>query len=386
MGDIHEPNDTFNFENLRLSKPIAQTSTGFLSKYMMNENPLYIQPPKCTVKQVMNNKGKKMYCDLVFQQENEQFIRWIENLESRSQKMIFEKKDTWFNSDIDMGDIEECFASPLKIYKSGRSYIIRTIIQSSLGKPQIKIYDENENDVPFEDVKEETSVMVILELNGIRCSSRSFHIEIEIKQMMVTKPKNIFNSFILSKETYKPEQTNVQESLEMDREQQESLEMDREQTNVQESLETDREQQESLETDREQTNIQESLETDREQTNVQESLETDREQQESLETDREQQESLETEPIKIDTTEELCEIDLDLDKMDDEIETISIKNKNDVYYKMYQEAREKAKVARDLALSAYLEAKRIKNTYMLDVDSDSDSEEEEDSDSEEEEQ
>ena len=72
--------------------------------------------------------------------------------------------------------------------------------------------------------------------------------------------------------------------------------------------------------------------------------------------------------------------------MDDEIETISIKNKNDVYYKMYQEAREKAKVARDLALSAYLEAKRIKNTYMLDVDSDSDSEEEEDSDSEEEEQ
>ena len=199
MEGIHEANDTFNFENLRLSKPIAQTSTGFLSKYTMNENPLYVQPPKCYVKQFANSKGKKMYCDLVFQHYNEQFIHWIENLESRSHKLIHEKKDAWFNSDIDMGDIEECFVSPLKIYKSGRSYIVRTMIQSSLGKPQIKIYDENENDVSYEVVKEDTPVMVILEFNGIRCSTRSFQMEIEIKQMLVMKPKNLFNSCILIK-------------------------------------------------------------------------------------------------------------------------------------------------------------------------------------------
>ena len=42
---------------------------------------------------------------------------------------------------------------------------------------------------------------------------------------------------------------------------------------------------------------------------------------------------------------------------------------------MYIEARRKAKIARDLALTAFLEAKRIKNTYMLDdiIDSDDDS-------------
>jgi hypothetical protein len=85
--------------------------------------------------------------------------------------------------------------------------------------------------------------------------------------------------------------------------------------------------------------------------------------------------------IKIDTSNqymnELCEVDFNLDEMP-ETETVSIKQRNDVYYKMYREAKEKAKIARDLALSAYLEAKakRIKNTYMLDdiIDS-SDSEE-----------
>ena len=55
-----------------------------------------------------------------------------------------------------------------------------------------------------------------------------------------------------------------------------------------------------------------------------------------------------------------------------------------MYYKLYQEARQKAKVARDLALSAYLEAKQIKNKYMLDdiLDSSSDESEEDDSDTE----
>ena len=53
-----------------------------------------------------------------------------------------------------------------------------------------------------------------------------------------------------------------------------------------------------------------------------------------------------------------------------ETDTISIKQRKDVYYEMYREALQKAKVAKDLALSSYLEAKQIKNKYMLDDISD----------------
>ena len=68
---------------------------------------------------------------------------------------------------------------------------------------------------------------------------------------------------------------------------------------------------------------------------------------------------------------ELEEFTIDLDTLPDE-DNITIKKSNDVYYKMYREASRKAKVARDLALSSWLEAKRIKNTYMLEDISDSD--------------
>ena len=55
-----------------------------------------------------------------------------------------------------------------------------------------------------------------------------------------------------------------------------------------------------------------------------------------------------------------------------ENDQITLKRRNDVYYEMYREARQKAKDARNLALSSYLEAKNIKNKYMLDDIDDSD--------------
>ena len=58
----------------------------------------------------------------------------------------------------------------------------------------------------------------------------------------------------------------------------------------------------------------------------------------------------------------------------DELDSITLKNPNEVYFELYREARNKAKQAKRSAIIAYLEAKNIKKTYMLDNLNDSDSE------------
>ena len=68
--------------------------------------------------------------------------------------------------------------------------------------------------------------------------------------------------------------------------------------------------------------------------------------------------------------DELQEVEIPLEQLSTN-DSIYIRNKNSVYYEMYKEARRKARVARDLANSSYLEAKRIKNLYMLEETSDS---------------
>jgi transposase-like protein len=69
---------------------------------------------------------------------------------------------------------------------------------------------------------------------------------------------------------------------------------------------------------------------------------------------------------------ELEEIDFNLDELPQE-SSIQLKQRDNVYYDMYKEAKRKAKMARDLAISSYLEAQNIKQTYMLDDIEDSDS-------------
>jgi len=54
---------------------------------------------------------------------------------------------------------------------------------------------------------------------------------------------------------------------------------------------------------------------------------------------------------------------------------IKLKKPNEVYYEIYKQARQKAKLAKKAAVIAYLEAKNIKKTYMLDDLSDSSDEE-----------
>ena len=69
---------------------------------------------------------------------------------------------------------------------------------------------------------------------------------------------------------------------------------------------------------------------------------------------------------------DLKEIDVNLN-LENNLETINLKKPNQVYFELYKEARNKAKIAKKNAILAYLEAKNIKKTYLIDNLNDSDS-------------
>ena len=71
-----------------------------------------------------------------------------------------------------------------------------------------------------------------------------------------------------------------------------------------------------------------------------------------------------------DNLREINNNDLNLDK--DDI-GLTLKKPNQVYFELYKEARNKAKQAKKNAILAYLEAKNIKKTYMIENINDSDS-------------
>ena len=351
MDTIIEPTIDYDFSKLYLGPPSTLAGGAYFTRIMYNTNKqLFIQSPKSLTKQGFIKSGKKVYADLMFDNNDTVFINWIENLETKCQELIFSKGQSWFETKLEKEDIETAFTSPFKIFKSGKFYLLRVNV-----KQNVKIYDENDQIVNNDDVTADKMLISILEIQGIKFTSRNFQIEIELKQAMVVSPDPFLDECFIKKPIKKQQNINgIKNDIPIE---EKSIDLD--------------------------TFIDNSVKNLTENGNVQPPLEKE---PINLEVSFE-------EPKKINPHDELEEANIVLDveelvkepedptmlkemdfTLENNLETITLKKPNQVYYEIYKKAREKAKEAKKTAILAYLEMKNIKKTYMLDDIDESDSE------------
>ena len=352
MDNIIEPNESFDFSKLSLAHPIGIQGGAYFTKIEYNSKPLYIQTNKGQTRQGFVKTGKKYYCDLMFDKNSESLIHWFENLEEKCQKLIFNKRDTWFQNSLEESDIETAFNSTIRVYKSGKYYLIRSNVKNlDNNYPIVKIYNEQEIPLTINDVNAETNIISILEIQGIKFTSRNFQIEIELKQVMVLNNEPIFDNCLIK--TNK-KMSNITEILE-DKKFSDSINENKIETleNIVDSEKKYLEELPTMDTIITKSEIQEN-----QQENINVNLEI-----EDLNEDIEENNN---------ELKELQNLDLDLD-LEKNLETIQLKKPNQVYFELYKDARNKAKIAKKNALLAYLEAKNIKKTYLIENLEDSDS-------------
>jgi len=387
MSQIYTANEEFPFDNLKLSKPTVASSGSYLINFTIKNSPMYIQAPKCKTKQGFLKAGKRLYTDLMFTNENYEFISWMETLENKCHQHLYENREKWFEGSMELHDIENYFTSPLKIFRTGKYYIARVFVQNTLDNPNLTIYDEDDNIVDINTINDKTDVISIIEIKGIKCTSTSFQVEMVMKQLLTVKPIELFSKCqiikplhnISKQPVYPPENisnnSEVQEINNNDESRANELQVDTVNETITDNVDI------PLDTSNETSIIDDNISSSITENQDESTLDINTLPTDIIEEPTETNDELpldtstntENETIQVDTNietisndnNELVEFQIDLDNIKDS-DNISIKNKNDVYYEMYKEACRKAKIARDLALSSYLEAKRIKNTYMLD--------------------
>ena len=260
-----------------------------------------------------------------------------------------------YKNKLELNDIETAFACPIRIYKSGKYYLVRVNVKVNYNTniPSIKIYNENELPITIDDVTSENYMISILEIQGIKFTSRNFQIEMELKQAMVLSSEKIFESCLIktSLKTVKPQEMQS-ENIVLKENAVENLE----ESELVLETQTVVAEENQPEPFSESPNIEAVEKHD-----IVESVEN------KIEDTLKNEDNLDL---------NLTEVNLDSDL--ENLETITLKKPNQVYYEIYKTARKKAKDAKRTAIMAFLEAKNIKKTYMLD-DLD-DSEDSEDSD------
>ena len=71
MNNIYEPNDSFSFDKIKISKPVSILGGNYIIRFALDNNPLYIQPPKCKTKQGFLKAGKKYYKSVLKKKDDE---------------------------------------------------------------------------------------------------------------------------------------------------------------------------------------------------------------------------------------------------------------------------------------------------------------------------
>ena len=422
-SQIIEPNLDFDFNKLSLSQPNGLQGGSYFTKILLNNEPFYIQSPKCITKQGIVNSNKKIYCDLIYNQSDQVFIEWIEKLEEKCQELIFQKKDYWFHNDFDMNDIETAFTSPIKTYKSGRQYLMRTNLQVS---KQINynvlcnVYDEDENLLQLNSITNEVDIIPLIHINGIKFSSKNFIFDLIVKQFMILKnEKKLDSCLIIKKTNIKENNDNLEKSINQEHVEERLEEpIKEESSNEYEKPVKEKDSNEEEKDSNEEEKPVEEKDSNEEEKPVEEKY-SDEEEKDSNEEEKPVEDESSNEEEKTDVKEPLDEESINEDKSLEDIEkkdieentdkqvvdleslenievddknnldsleevTLNIENddsiklnkREDLYYKLYKSAKEKAKIVRRQAINAYLEAKSIKDKYLLNDLETSSSEEE----------
>ncbi len=339
---IRNADKDFDFSKIHLGNPHSLQGGSYFSKILFGptDETVYIQTPKCKCNKGIIRTGKKEYIDLLLTNDNCNFVEWMNHLEESIQNIIYDKRHSWFaeSEELSLDDIQTLFTPPIKVYK-GSNYLVRCYLNSNKGSINtVNIFDELQTPKEKQDVTEQSDIISIIEIQGLRFSQKNFQIDISVKQLMLFCNEKSFSKCLIA-----PNQNeNKRENLEV---------------NIAPTVSNDTlSHEEPISNSETIENNSITSENNHDKTNIKIEL---------------------TPPDIPNDNHGLEEINLE-DSGLQNLEQLTLKKPKDIYYEMYKEAKNKATQLRKEALEAFLKAKQIKNKYSLEeTDDEDDSEDDE---------
>lgn len=356
------------------------------------ENRLRLQLPKCYTKSGIVETASKTYTDLMFDNSEEDvkdMVNLFLALETETARQLHERSSEWFSGETEKmtkEEFEDMITSLVRLVNRQTNVCIRVNIPMSSNqtksspKRSIKqtqnqpddnsninnsnnnyktnydcqIYNRRSETRELNDIKADTQILPLVEISELRMTSTNINLHVNLIECMILKETNplppppvvrrinliekdekeIEPNVCVEPKTHQSETENHNENITTNNDDNNS---DMIKTNEKSNIEIQ---------------LQTSPETNKTETNTEPEIETGEDEM---------------------YMDGLMEIkDFDINENEDEQETITLKKPDQVYKDIYKAAITKAKKLRQVALEAYLDAKKIKAKFMLEDIYDSD--------------
>ena len=153
---------------------------------------IFIQLPKCTLKNGIVHTKAKVYGDLLFTDGAVERVvtDWFESLEDRAIALLGEKRVEWFGGETSLLDIEESMGTNVRIHRGGKSFTIRANIGGATGMriqyaDPCSVYDVRGNVMSLDTVDCKVQIVPLVYAKCIRLANSNFNIDIQLSQILV---------------------------------------------------------------------------------------------------------------------------------------------------------------------------------------------------------
>ena len=200
--------DQVNVENINHSRPEKLGSSYFGSfSYGDNLKPLYIQTPKLKcVTNVSSLKDKKNpFLEVEIPKTNFDIYDLFLSLDDQNIKTTLHKSEEWFQKELPLEAIDDMYKRTTKPFKKGTNPTLKFRLPVIKNEIQCTVYNQQRVFVDLDEIKEDSEVILILHLRGLKFLKHNFYCDCYISQI------KLFQDTIESKYTIMKEYSLIDE-------------------------------------------------------------------------------------------------------------------------------------------------------------------------------
>lgn len=178
--------DELDFKKINYNKPEKQ-GVIYYSSMNYDNKPFYLQTPKMTCKNgfkdIINSNTSLLETEPVNMDYS--FYDSMLSLDEKNVKYTFENNKSWFDKNIPLEIIDNMYKRNNKPVKKNSKPRFSFKVPMIKDKVQCQIYDQKKICVDFEKIQENTEVVLILHVKGLKFLKQHYYCDIYISQIKV---------------------------------------------------------------------------------------------------------------------------------------------------------------------------------------------------------
>jgi len=185
-----------NYKKVNLSKIVylepVKTAGGCLisrTQYAFQKEkiPIFIQSPRLRVSSDLEILDSKTYLELELDKKHINFYEFINNIDDQNISKTYTHSEEWFQEKLPMDVVDDFYKTNIKMRKYNKSPIIKFKIPIYKNKTRksCDIFGDDLKPLDMSEIKKNTEVICILELEGIKFFKQRFETEWKVIQVRV---------------------------------------------------------------------------------------------------------------------------------------------------------------------------------------------------------